>query len=456
MLKIRLKNRRHPANVFIMLVAFVIFGFLMGLSYSIGQLKMINLEQSSTQTVKTKIKLINDSGLNEVIATRLFPTSNRYSWQYNNAGEIATTANPVLKPKPFLNDSSYVYETIAGVPKVVGRYQYVILGNNPYYDYNTGTGAYTVSTSKMDSGEHLYNIDHPVYVAVRCFVCFDTTTSSIAYDAVIPDTVAPYAKCNAGQSLKEHTTLTELEVTGTTDANTQINIVSSQQIQADVNSTLPSYILNRNNNSTNLFNFEDWWTNNPAGIHYNARGNAEPVGVRYTRIKWVDVDPGPGVDWQPDGYERGYLPWAGTTMTLPNVTTMPSNIAIIPALELLFRSAIDERSLYVVNHIPLGAKYEPVSTVYMGLPSAAFPAYQQHTFSGTIFRKNTALGAGYFSQALGFPSMSLLKISGNVPCDSGTNTYDSNRIIFNDKGQLRDADGFQNTTAYTIIYPNAC
>jgi hypothetical protein len=432
MLKKRLKNQRHPANVFIILVAVVIFGFLMGLSYSIAQLNMITLEQSSSQTINTKLKLINDAGLNEVIATRLFPTSNRYSWQFNTASGIASTSNPVTKPKPFLTHSSYVYETVSGVKKSVGRYQYVILGVNPYFDYNSGTGAYTVSTAKMDSGEHLYNIENPIYVAVRCFVCFDNATDVIAYDAVQPDSASPYAKCGTGQSLQESTVLTQLQVTNPappepkTELNTQLEIVSSQTIQPDTTMTLSSYILNRNNLSTHQFNFEDWWTNRSEGIHYNANGNAVPVGIRYTK--------------QVGGTRtQVYVPWSSNPLTLP------SN-AIIPSLEILFRSAIDERSLYVVNHAVLGAKYEPVSTVYMGVDSLCHPGYNQEDFSGTILLKDGTIGNGLLTQFIDFPSMSLLKITGTVPCE------DSNQIVFNSKGQLRDADGFANTTTYTINY----
>jgi hypothetical protein len=449
MLKTLLKKRRHPANVFIMMVAIVIFGFLMGLSYSIGQLKMINLEQASSQTVKTKLKLISNSGLNEVIATRLFPTSNRYSWQFNNVTDINATADPVMKPLPFLRDSSYVYETASRVNKRMGRYQYVILGTNPYYNYNASTGAYTASTVKMDSGEHLYNISNPVYVAVRSFLCFNDSTDSIAYDAVQGDNSPPYAKCGAGQSLKEKSTLTQLEVTGTTDLNTQINIVSSQQITPDTTFTLPSYILNRNNMSTNQFNFENWWTN--TGIHHNPNGNAVPVGIRYTRTKFVITDLGPPVVWEPVGPEVIYKPWpGGSVVTLPNNTAMPSDVAIIPSVELLFRSAIDERSLYV-STAPFNT-YTPVPAIYMGVESNEHPGYNQELFSGTVLRKSGLLGEGYVSQTIGFPSMSLLKITGDVPCNSVTNTYNSNQILFNSKGQLRDADGFKNTTVYTINY----
>ncbi len=438
MLKRLFKNRRHPANVFILLVAVVIFGFLMGLSYSIAQLKMINLEQSSVQVTKTKLKLINDSGLNEVIATRLFPTSNRYSWQYDTIADIAPNSDPVTSPLPFLTDSSYVYETVATVKKSVGRYQYVILGSNSYYDYVYDDGAekwvYTVSTAKMDSGEHLYNIANPIYVAVRCFVCFDNATDAIAYDAVSPDTAAPYAKCGAGQTLKERTTITQLDVSVTTpvvpntpeqrDLNTQINIISSEQITANTPFTLPSYILNRDNTSTNQFNFEDWWTN--SGIHYGARGNADPVGIRYTKL--VSGTP-----------TKIYVSWpGGTSYTLPSE-------AIIPSLEILFRSAIDERSLYSVMHVS-GNKYTPVSTLHMGVDSIEHAGYKQQEFSGTVLSTDGGFGPGYFSQNIAFPSLSLLKISGDVPCAN------TNQIIFNQKGQLRDADGFRNTKAYTFQY----
>jgi hypothetical protein len=429
MLKMLLKNRRHPANVFIMLVVIVIFGFLMGLSYSIGQLKMINLEQYSVQTINTKLKLINDSGLNEVIATQLFPTSNRYSWQFNSVADIST-ADPVTKPKPFLTDSGYVYETVAGVKQSVGRYQYIILGVNPYFNYNIATGAYAPSVAKMKSGEHLYNIENPIYVAVRSFACFDDDTDTLMYDAVIQDTVAPYAKCGSGQILEERSTLTQLEVsnlvTPKVDLNTKIEIVSSQTIEADTTLTLPSKILNRNNTCTNQFNFEDWWTNRTGGIHYSARGNAEPVGLLYTKM--VGANP-----------TKFFLPWT------VNPRTLPSD-AIVPSLEILFRSAIDERSLYVVDHASLGNKYVPVSTVFMGVDSPTFPGNNQDEFSGTILREGGSFGEGSFSQTIGFPSLSLLKISGSVPCES------TNRIIFNQKGQLRDADGFRNTTAYTFNY----
>jgi hypothetical protein len=435
MLKMLLKNRRHPANVFIILVVIVIFGFLMGLSYSIGQLKMINLEQSSVQTIKTKLKSINDSGLNEVIATQLFPTSNRYSWQFNSVADIST-ADPVTKPKPFLTDSGYVYETDATVKKSVGRYQYIILGANPYFDYNTATGAYTPSDAKMKSGEHLYNIDNPIYVAVRSFACFDDVTDTLVYDAVKPHTVAPYAKCVAGgQTLEERSTLTQLAVTNLVtpkvDLNTKIEIVSSQTIEANSTLTLPSKILNRDNTSTNQFNFEDWWTNRTGGIHYSALGNAKPVGIRYTKM--VGVNP-----------TKFYLPLTGNHFTLPSD-------AIVPSLEILFPSAIDERSLYVVNHATLGNKYVPVSVVSMGVDSINFPGNDQEAFSGTILSKDGSFGEGSFSQSISFPSMSLLKISGN-PCDSDPNTNHSNQIVFNSKGQLRDADGFKNTTAYTFNY----
>ena len=446
MLNFRFKNNRHPANVFIMLVAFVIFGFLMGLSYSIGQLKMTNLEQHSVKTIKTKLDLINNSGLSEVIANRLFPTSNRYSWQFDNVADISTTADPILKPKPFLNDSGYVYETISNVEKAVGRYQYIILGVNPYFDYNPGSGAYTVSTAKMDSGEHLYNIENPLYVIVRSFLCFDDATSTIAYDSVKSHTVSPYAICQAGQTLKTNTTLTEMRVTNPpiptlpTDSNTQIEIVSSQQIQPETTITLPSYILNRNNLSTNQLNFEDWWTNRVGGIHYGVIGNAVPVGIRYTKI----------VSSQP---VRIYLPWTSNPMTLPND-------ALIPSLEILFRSAIDERSLYVAIHPGNGSSaYGPKNTIYMNIPDPEFPTYLQQDFSATILRKSGVEGLGYLTQELGFPSLSLLKISGSVPCSPvpASNpvvfAYDSNEILFNSKGQLRDADGFKNSIQYRVRFP---
>ena len=337
----------------------------------------------------------------------------------------------MTKPLPFLTDSSYVYETILGVKKSVGRYQYVILGVNPFYDYNKSTGEYTVSTTKMDGGGYLYDIKNPIYVAIRAFVCFDNTTNEVAYDSVLLKGSAPFAQCGAGQTLHERTTLTQLETSGTTAANQTIDIISSQQAQGDATFTIPSKILNRDNLPINQFNFEDWWTNDPTGIHYNSSGNAVPVGVRYTKM----------VAGLPT---LVYLPWTtGTSLTLPST-------AIIPSLQILFRSAIDERSLYVVNHSTLGPVYNPKNQVYMGVDDLDYLPYKQQDFSGTILKKGSVIGSGFLAQNLDFPSMSLLQIDGSVPCNK------SDRIVFNSKQQLRDADGFKNTDIYTIIFNPVC
>jgi hypothetical protein len=425
MLKSAFLNRRQPASVFLAVMSLLIFGFLIAISYSVAQLKISQLEESVNKTIPLKLKLVNASALNEVMASRLFPSSNRLSWQFDSEEQITTDSDPVDTPQPFFFPSGYVYEKMEGVRKVVGRYQYIVIGANPFMNYDSGTGTYSLSTTKVNEGVFLYNIENPIYVGVRSFVCADKETKAIAYDAIEGSSTGPdYAQCaSSTQKLYSETHLVQLEPEGLSNESIRFKVVSSQSIEPDTAIALGSSLLQRDGTSSDTLHFNDWWNN--TGTHAYSKGFAVPIAYRYRKA---------------DGtYVVANWPTNTTTQTLPS-TAMILNVQII------FRGAMDERSLYVADHPTEGAIYNYRSQIAMNVLESKYPPYTQDEFSGLVFKKNTSIDSGKISQTLQYPGGNSLFVQGTVPCNT------SNRLILNDKGELRDADGFRNTTAYTLKF----
>jgi hypothetical protein len=79
-----------------------------------------------------------------------------------------------------------------------------------------------------------------------------------------------------------------------------------------------------------------------------------------------------------------------------------------------------------------------------------FPG-NQDLYSGTIIRRNSSLAnnSNHISQKVSYPGGNMLWIEGNSPCNT------ANNIRINDKGELRDTDGFKNTNVYTINFDDA-
>ena len=429
-------NQRQSASVFLVMLATVVFGFLTAIAYSISLLKITDAEQVRNQSIELKLKLINDSALNEAVATRFYPTSNRLAWNFDSEADIATQEDPSSKPAPFLKASSYVYETVGGEQKVLGRYQYVILGVNPYLNYNASTGTYTFNATKAESGAYLFNIQNPIYIATRAFICVDQDSYNIAYNAVLSDVNPPYAKCaNAStQKMFSRGKVSEFTVSGTSNADATFNLVASEVLPPSQIITTKEPFINRDATTTTTFNFNGWWGN--TGTHASLiRGGLTPIAYAYlnkTTNQYV--------------YEN----WPNattTTLTLPNA-------ARIPYFKLVFNGTIDERSLYTVYRTaPYNRSfYFPQSAVYMNTPTADqinFPG-NQNLYSATIIRLDTDLAdnTNVLSQKVPYPGGNMLWIEGNSPCNKGNN------IRINDKGELRDTDGFKNTNVYTINFAN--
>jgi hypothetical protein len=428
-------NRRQKASVFLVMLTTVIFGFLMAIAYSISLLKITDAEQTRNQTIELKLKLINDSALNEAVATRFYPSSNRLAWNFDSETNISTWQDPIVRPSPFLNASSYVYETVAGVQKVVGRYQYVVLGINPYMDYNETSGEITFRPSKAESGAYLFNIQNPIYVITRAFICVDKDSQTINYDSVLRNSNPPFARCaNTSQKLYTSGKLSKFRIYGTTEADSTVNLVASEVLPPDNIIKTKGYFLNRDGGRTNVFDFHDWWKN--TGIHTTITGGLTPIAYAY-------------LDKTTNQYV--YANWpnsATTTLTLPEA-------ARIPYFKLFFSGAIDERSLHTAfRGNPYNRSfYFPQSTVYMETPTSNqtdFPG-NQDLYSGTIIRRNSSLAnnSNHISQKVSYPGGNMLWIEGNSPCNT------ANNIRINDKGELRDTDGFKNTNVYTINFDDA-
>jgi hypothetical protein len=415
-------NSPYRGSILIAILAVGVLTFLSIVGFSISNLRITQAEQVKGESLMLQLKMVAESGVNEAITTRMFPSSNRLAWGFNSATEARNSNNPSTRPKPFFFDSSYVYQSTTGNNQILGRYQYVVLGINPFMQQQP-SGTFVLDSTLVQRGAYLFNIKYPVYIVSRGIVCQDKQTGNIVTNTLTNDGNYGF-RCSQNTQARTHTMMVKLKpnLAANSPLVSAFEIESSREINTP-EATIPmeTPILNRNGASTRVFNFNEWWNN--TGQHANPLGGAVPLALN-VRV----------------GANERFIPWpnGATTMQLPVDTQLEH-------IQVMFRGNLDERSLYVASN-----RFSPKETVTMLALDPLFPPSNQATYSGVVVRLNGAISGGAVKTQALYPGANALNFSVYGPCNS------SNNLVLNDKLQLRDADGFLNTTRYTLNFTDPC
>jgi hypothetical protein len=416
------KNIPHRGSVLVAILAAGVVTFLLAVGFSISNLRITQAEQVKGDGIMLPLKMVAESGIHEAISSRMFPSSNRLSWGFSTEAQARASNVPATTPKPFFYNSSYVYNTANGRSQLVGRYQYVILGTNPYLSQQLN-GTYVLDPALVLRGAFLVNIKYPVYIASRGIVCQDVETGNVAMDQLQPTNTYGYS-CGGGTRVKTYTLIAKLKpnATAVNPLTSPFEVESTRVIDTpDQAIAMETPIMNRNGLTVSSFNFQQWWDN--IGQHYSANGSAVPVALKY---RMGDV-------WN-------VMPWpnGNTAVTLP-----PG--AALDTMDVVFRGALDERSLFVASN-----RYSPKANVEMfGLDPLFAPATQAE-YSGLVLKKGGVVGPGSLGMNTAYPGASSMRFYIYTECDV------TDTITINDKLQMRDADGFLNPQRYTINFTNPC
>jgi hypothetical protein len=419
---LRYLNPSKPGSILIAILAVGVLTFLSIVGFSISNLRLTQAQQVKGENVMLQLKMVAESGVNEAISTRMFPSSNRLSWGFNTSNEARNSTTPSTRPKPFFFDSSYVYQSTTGTNQILGRYQYVVLGTNPFMRQQAN-GTFVLDTTLIQRGAYLFNIKYPVYVVSRGIVCQDVKTGNIVTNTLNTDGNYGF-RCSQNTRPRTHTIMAKLQPNpdATSPMVPAFQVASNREITTpEASIPLETPILNRNGLATQTFNFQQWWEN--TNQHSSPLGVAVPVALSVR-----------------SGVNESVIPWPNgvTTLQIPPGTNLDYVTAI-------FRGSVDERSLYVANN-----RFSPKDTVTMLAQDPLFPPANQATYSGVILRLNASLADGGVRTEALYPGAAALRFSIQTACQR------SNNLVLNDKLALRDADGFLNTTRYTLNFADSC
>jgi|GEM_PF-5664188 len=423
-------QRRQRGSVVMAVMAIAVLGFLLLISFSISQLRITHASQGLDDTLSLKLLMIAESGMHEAVATRLFPASNRYSFGFDSEAQARANspAHPENRPKPFFYKSSYVYGNLfgGGTGELVGRYQYIVLGANPFFKFDGSN--FDTDETLVKRGAFLYSIDTPVYVMSKGTVCLNAA-NEIVNNVIRSNNYD--VQCTGGTIPRSRTVLAKLDPVGNV-ANPTANsfeVVSTKSVASQLNVPLETPIINRDGSTIDFINFDAWWANESP--HDAPNGMAIPIAYRYATL-----DP---VTQKVEDYRFALWPAGVTTIDFLGANYMPF-------LEVIFRGGIDERSLYVGN-----GRFRFDTSIEVNDPAPGYPDVEG-AYSGVVLRNSATgnYGDGHVSLYTAYPGSSLLRVTGYTQCGDG------NELIINDKGQLRDSEGLRNTQKYTIKFTKTC
>jgi len=299
------------------------------------------------------LESIANGALQEVLATRFYPASNRLNWQFNTPNND-NSRNDTLKP--FFENSSFVLKNSAtvGASEVVARYQYVIVGGHPARD-PSDISKYLEITDEASynrlADPESTNIQRPFYVLLRTFACMNKQSLNLVPNAIIVADGRPTCGSPTLSSileLKYYDLLTKVRLNpadtnpaATPNPNADRYIVEyskrvdfTNSVELDEDVLLPTASTSSISAAvtpavSSQIKFSDFW---PASLSTSS-----------TSTSMANL-------------ERVLLETSSVKQTLIDVTT-PSTVYNIPVsadtptqLHLFFRGSMDSRSFYKYNY----------------------------------------------------------------------------------------------------------
>jgi hypothetical protein len=297
------------------------------------------LERKETSTLEA----IANGALQEVLATRFYPASNRLNWQFNSPTSVVSISS-ANKLKPFFKNSSFVMQG----SQVLARYQYVIVGGHPAREL-TNVGNY-LSISDDDSYNKLADpesthIQRPLYVLLRTFGCINKQSLNLVPNAITVMDGKP--TCSSVTELKEYDLLTKVRLipadtnpipTPTPNADKyvveyskRVNFTNPVELDEDV--LLPTSSTSSISSAgttpavSSQIKFSDFWPTS-LSTSSTSMANLERILLETSSVKQTLID----------------------VTTSPTVYNIPVSADTPTQLHLYFRGSMDSRSFYKYNY----------------------------------------------------------------------------------------------------------
>ena len=292
----------------------------------------------------SSLESIANGALQEVLATRFYPASNRLNWQFNSPNDLASTDSSL---KPFFKNSSFIL-TEGATPQVFARYQYVIVGGHPAREL-TNVGNY-LSISDDDSYNKLADpesthIQRPLYVLLRTFGCINKQSLNLVPNAITVMDGKP--TCSSVTELKEYDLLTKVRLipadtnpipTPTPNADKyvveyskRVNFTNPVELDEDV--LLPTSSTSSISSAgttpavSSQIKFSDFWPTS-LSTSSTSMANLERILLETSSVKQTLID----------------------VTTSPTVSNIPVSADTPTQLHLYFRGSMDSRSFYKYNY----------------------------------------------------------------------------------------------------------
>lgn len=181
----KLKPRAFKGSASMVFMSLAFLTLLLAANVSLSGLQKdlttVGLEGKETSSLES----IANGALQEVLATRFYPASNRLNWQFNHPHNSASNSSSL---KPFFKKSSFIFKENSS--DLMARYQYVVIGGHPARQVGTVKNYINSSTeagyNQLIDPEST-NVQTPFYVLLRTVAC--TNKQSLA---MMPNTL--YAK----------------------------------------------------------------------------------------------------------------------------------------------------------------------------------------------------------------------------------------------------------------------
>ncbi|MCS6267588.1 MAG: hypothetical protein H2174_08500 [Vampirovibrio sp.] len=285
----------------------------------------------------SSLESIANGALQEVLATRFYPASNRLNWQFNSPNDLASTDSSL---KPFFKNSSFIL-TEGATPQVFARYQYVIVGGHPARDPLDISKYLEISDddsyNKLADPEST-NIQRPLYVLLRTFGCMNKQSLNLVPNAITVMDGKP--TCSSVTELKQYDLLTKVRLipadtnpipTPTPNADKYVveyskRVNFTNPIELDEDVLRPTAITPA---VSSQINFSDFW---PASLSTSSTStsmaNLERVLLETSSVKQTLID----------------------VTTSPTVSNIPVSADTPTQLHLYFRGSMDSRSFYKYNY----------------------------------------------------------------------------------------------------------
>ena len=285
------------------------------------------------------LESIAKGALQEVLATRFYPASNRLNWQFNSPTSVVSISS-TAELKPFFKNSSFVMQG----NQVLARYQYAIVGGHPARDPSDITKYLEItdddSYNRLSDPEST-NIQRPLYVLLRTFGCMNKQSLNLVPNAIVVANGQPSCDSPTLSSvleLKQYDLLTKVRLNpadtnpiATPNPNADKYVVEYSKrvdfthfVELDEDVLLPTASTPP---VSNRINFSDFW---PASLSSSltSMANLERVLLETSSVKQTLID-----------------------VTTPSLTTnIPVSADTPTQLHLFFRGSMDSRSFYKYNY----------------------------------------------------------------------------------------------------------